>query len=127
MTHYTVTAQRGKNTRRWILQATEAPGALSEVTNLNHAAAHMKEAISFVTGEPESEIEIELIPIVNPKVTTSLKKYKALKHKARTADKEAIKERKKAAIMLQKDGMTLRDIGAIFGLSHQRAQQIISS
>jgi len=61
MTKYTVEADRGK--RVWVLQAVEAPGAISEVEDLSQAAEYMREAISFVTGEPESSITIDLVPI----------------------------------------------------------------
>lgn len=43
-----------------MLQAVEAPGALSEVENLEDAD-QIKEAIAFVTGEPESEIDIKVV------------------------------------------------------------------
>lgn len=60
MTRYTVTAERTKHW--WVLQAVEAPGAISQVKRLDRADV-VKEAISIVTGEPEDQIEIDLRPV----------------------------------------------------------------
>ncbi len=43
----------------WVLQAVEAPGAISQVARLDQAD-QIKEAIAFVTGEPEESVEIQL-------------------------------------------------------------------
>ncbi|MDR6972671.1 hypothetical protein [Leifsonia shinshuensis] len=57
MSRYTVTAERSGEW--WVLQATEAPGAISQIAQLRDAG-EIKEAIAFVTGEAEDEIEIVL-------------------------------------------------------------------
>lgn len=54
---YTVTA--GRSGKWWVLQAEEAPGAISQVARLDQAD-DIKEAIAFVTGEPEESIEIKV-------------------------------------------------------------------
>ena len=47
----------------WVLQAVEAPGAISQVASLDQAG-EIVEAIAFVTGEPAEDIEFELLPRV---------------------------------------------------------------
>lgn len=58
MSKYTVTAERSG--QWWVLQAVEAPGAISQVARLDQAD-QIKEAIAFVTRESEEDIEIHLV------------------------------------------------------------------
>jgi hypothetical protein len=57
MTHYTITAERDGNW--WSLQAKELPGAISQVRKIEDAAV-IKEALAFLSGEPEEEITISI-------------------------------------------------------------------
>lgn len=57
MALYTVTAERSGDW--WVLQAVEAPGAISQVASLDEAG-HIVEAIAFVTGERAEDIEIRV-------------------------------------------------------------------
>jgi predicted RNase H-like HicB family nuclease len=47
----------------WVLQAVEAPGAISQVETIAQAG-EIKEAIAFVTGKTLDNIEIRLLPHV---------------------------------------------------------------
>lgn len=58
MTRYTITAERDGSW--WSLQAKELPGAISQVRKIEDAGV-IKEAISFLTGEDQSEITISIV------------------------------------------------------------------
>jgi hypothetical protein len=60
MVIYTVTAERSGDW--WVLQADEAPGAISQVRSLDEIG-EIREAIAFVTGQPESEVEVRLAEV----------------------------------------------------------------
>ena len=72
MTRFTVEAERGR--LRWSLQAVEAPGAISEVDRLSQADMYMREAIHIVTGVLETEIEIDLGPVLSPSTRKHLER-----------------------------------------------------
>lgn len=57
VTHYTVMAER--DGAWWSLQAKELSGAISQVRKIEDANV-IKEAISFLSGEPESQITISV-------------------------------------------------------------------
>jgi hypothetical protein len=57
VTHYTVIAERDGNW--WSLQAKELPGAISQVRKIEDATV-IKEAIAFLSGEPESQVTISV-------------------------------------------------------------------
>jgi hypothetical protein len=45
----------------WRVQCIGHPAAISLVTRLEDAAAHQREAIAFVVGVPESDVEVEIV------------------------------------------------------------------
>lgn len=122
MSTYTVTAERSG--KWWVLQAKEAPGAISQVARLDQAE-QIIEAISFVTGEAESDIEITVIPIIPREAEQHMTEAKRLRDIAAQANTDSAKEARAAAQALRGANITLRDIGKIMSVSHQRAQQLI--
>lgn len=57
---FVVTAQRGNGV--WVLEAPEV-GAVSQCRRLDHAASEMREAIAYLAGLAESQLEIEVRPV----------------------------------------------------------------
>ena len=124
MTTYTVTAERSG--KWWVLQADELPGAITQVARLDQAD-QIKEAIAFVGKLPESEVEIRLRPVVSEAVTRRLEQVRELRARADAAKAAAALEWSQVAKVLSSEGFTMRDVGTILGISHQRAQQLIKS
>jgi len=124
MTSYTATARRG--TRRWVVQCDQVPGAITEVTRLDQAAEYLREAISFVAQVNEADVHVTINPVVDAAIAAELREVENLRTRARTADQEAAALHRSVAAHLQGEGLTLRDIGTILGLSYQRAQQLLT-
>ncbi len=124
MTAYTATARRGS--RRWVVQCDQFPGALTEVTRLEQAAQYLTEAIAFVAQVPEDSVQVSVVPVIADDIAAELARVEALRGQARAADKEAAGLHTDAARRLRSQGLSVRDIGSILGLSHQRAQQLIA-
>lgn len=124
MSRYTVTAERSG--KWWVLQAEEAPGAISQVVRLDQADV-MKEAIAFVTGEPEADVEIDVRPVLSDSAGRRVASYLDYKGQAERAAAQAATESRLAAAELAEAGMTVRDIGRVLHVSYQRAHQLLSS
>lgn len=123
MKTYQVTAER--TGKWWVLQAEAAPGAISQVSRLDQAD-QIIEAISFVTGEPESEIDINVTPVLSPEVLHHLAEVKRLRELSKRANTQAAEQARAAARALKEADITVRDIGQIMSVSHQRAAQLAS-
>lgn len=123
MSRYTVTAERSG--KWWVLQAQEAPGAISQVARLDQAGV-IREAIAFVTGEPEADVEITVQPVLPADVSRRLELVEQLRTQAAEAQSQAAQEFRAAARELKDAGLTLRDIGDVLDVSYQRAGQLIS-
>jgi len=124
MTRYTVTAERSG--RWWVLQADQAPGAITQIARLDQAD-QIIEAIAFVTGEPERSIEIEVRPVLPESIRTHLAEATRLRQEAAAANTQAAMETRVAARRMHDElALTVRDIGRVMDVSHQRASQLIN-
>lgn len=122
---YTVEATRSGTW--WSLQCVEVPGALSQSKSLAEAQRIMPEAIAFVAGVPEPEVEVIVTPVVPEAVSAHLDEASRLRGEAARANSQSAIESRLAAQLLRETGMTVRDIGKTLGMSYQRASQLIST
>ena len=124
MTRYSVTAERSG--RWWVLQADQAPGAITQIARLDQAD-QIIEAIAFVTGEPEASIEIEVRPVLPESIRTHLAEAARLRAEAAAANTRAAQETRAAARRMHDElALTVRDIGRVMDVSDQRASQLIN-
>lgn len=123
VTRYTVTAERGR--RWWVLQCVEHPGAISEVARLDQAPTAMREAIAFVAQVDPSDVEVDLRPVVPDAVGSHVRAAARLREEAHRANREAAAEARAAARVLRDAGLSVRDVGTVLGVSHQRAHQLL--
>lgn len=122
---YHVTAERAG--KWWVLQAQEAPGAISQVSRLDQAD-QIKEAIAFVAGVAEADVEIVVSPVLPESVREHLAEADRYRQESSDANERAAAANRSAARILHDEcRMPLRDVGAVLGVSHQRAHQLVSS
>ena len=122
VTQYTVTAERSG--RWWSLQCVEVPGALSQVARLDQVD-QIREAIAFVAGVPTESVEIQLRVDLPESVQAHLAAAARLRDEADAARSQSAAEVRRAARELASRGISLRDIGTMLDVSHQRAHQLV--
>lgn len=125
MTTYRVTAERTR-TGWWALEAPEV-GAVSQVRRLDQAVDEMREAIAYLAGTPEDSFDIEVIPEIPQEARDAMARAEQLRDQMRRANREAAEESRRAARVLADAKFTVRDIGRVMHISHQRAQQLVKS
>lgn len=118
-----VTAERGK--AAWVLECVEA-GAVSQCRRLSQADTEMREAIAHQLDLPQDAFEIHLEVIVNQESRDLMAKANQLREEAKGAAAAAAATQRDAARALAAQHLSVRDIGAVMGLSYQRAQQLVS-
>ncbi|MDN6387171.1 MAG: hypothetical protein L0J86_05775 [Corynebacterium sp.] len=118
MTTFTVTAERGTGPV-WVLECPEV-GAVSQTRRLGNAADEMREAISYLSGLAPSEVDIVVEPILPGEVSELKARADSLRQQADEANEHAARANRAVVSRLRQDGYSLRDIGIILGVSHQR-------
>ena len=121
---YTATARR--DGQWWVVQCDQLPAAISQVRRLDRAAETHREAIAFVAGVAEADVEVDVSPVVFEPVASQLRRVAELCETASGAEREARTLWSASARSLHESGMTVRDIGTVLGVSYQRAHQLVS-
>lgn len=125
MTKLTALAERG--TGWWVVEVPEIDGLFTQARSLSQIPAMVKDAAALMTGEPEESFEVEVSPVISPEIRAHIEEAQRLFDEANQVKHSAAEESRKAARELATSGMTLRDVGAVLGVSYQRAHQLVSS
>ena len=115
-----------RNKRGWTLVGVEY-GAVSEVTRLDQAVEDMREPLAYLSGLPEDAFDIKVIPEIPQTYYSERAEADRFWREADTARSLAAEHSRKAARVLAGEGLPLRDIGQIMGISYQRAHQLVSA
>ena len=125
MTTYHVTATR--RGRVWELRCAELPTMWSDAIRLDKAEGTVREAIAFVADVPQDSFDIEVIPVLPDEFDTEFAEAERLRAESALANTTAAEHARRAARVLAAQGLPLRDIGQIMGVSHQRAHQLVNA
>lgn len=119
---FTVTAERGRGPW-WVTECAEV-GAVSQVRRIDQAADDIREAIAYLSGLPEDGFDIEVTPVLPDAFWEALRAAQGQRDVAAAANRAAAELNQRAARVLRDEGLTLRDVGHLMGVSHQRAAQL---
>ena len=122
MTRYTSTAVR--DGRLWRVQSDQFPGAISTVTNLKEAARVQREAIAWVSGAREDEVEVEVRVDLPDDLRELAESARHLVTAAAEAQREAAARSRQAVAELKQAGLTGADVAEVLGVSPQRVSQL---
>lgn len=121
-----LTARAERGSGWWVVEVPEIDGLLTRAKSLAQVPAMVKDAAALITGEPEDSFEVEVIPVVAEEVREHLEAARQLFEESDKAKHSAAEQSRLAARELAASGLTVRDIGAVLGVSHQRAHQLVS-
>lgn len=121
---YEVTVRR--DGRFWYVDIPALEGA-TQARNLGEVDEMAKDYISSVTDIPVAGLEVAVVIELPADVQAHLAAASALRDEEAHARSRAAEESRAAARALKSRGLTVREIGTALGISHQRAQQLVSS
>jgi predicted RNase H-like HicB family nuclease len=115
---YTVTCRRVGGW--WAISVTELKGVHSQTHRLDQVEAMAREAIALMLDVAPDSFDIDVVPQVPAPVTRAVK----ARASAQAAEQAAEAATQQAVQTLLGNGYTVRDVGALLGLSPQRISQI---
>lgn len=121
----TYTSRAHREGEWWIIQCDEAPGAISQVRRLNEAADAQREAIAFVLDVPAAEVDVRLVPTIEPEIDTEIAELRDLRAEAAEREARAWQLSRSLARQLKYEGYTVREVAVMLGVSRQRVDQIL--
>ena len=101
-------------------------GSVSQCERLEQADGEMREAIAYQLGIPANSFVIDLDVVLPDEYVSAAAKAEELRRQADAARVQAAAAQRQAAALLAAQHLTVRDIGHVMGISHQRAQQLIA-
>jgi hypothetical protein len=121
MASYRATVTR--DGRFWLIRV-DGVGS-TQARHLRELDTMAKDLIAVMTGDPE-EVLVEYDIRLPVEVEVHLRRSEELRAAAAKAQAEAAAEVRSAARQLHEQGVALRDVGKVLGVSHQRAHQLVN-
>lgn len=122
-----LTAKAERSGGWWAVEVPEVPGLFTQAKRLDQIDGMVRDAAALLTGEPEESFDVTVEPVVPEPVASSLDRSHHLTEEAARLQRDAAEEARKAAQLMQAEGMTVRDIGRVMGVSFQRVSQILAA
>ncbi len=108
----------------WVVTVPELPGALTQSRRLDQVQADVAEVVRLLTGQPVGRYELNVDAHFPGSAGREAARAAALRAESDRLAHEAREAAAGAVGALRSAGLTYRDIGALVGVSHQRAQQL---
>lgn len=122
MKHYTARAVRSG--KWWAITIDGLKGAHSQTRRLDQVEANAREVISLMTDEASDAFTVEVIQEMPEEWRQTLAHYIELENKVSELERALVEAQTTTAQEFVGNGFTVRDVGEVMGLSHQRVAQI---
>lgn len=125
MKHYEVTVTR--DGKWWMVHIPEIDG-LTQARRLAEAGDMAREYVAAATGQElaEIEVDVQVTSVAGIDVDSRLRAIDDERARAKELERRASEDAARLAKELAKE-IPLRDVGAVLGVSYQRAHQLVRS
>lgn len=122
-----LTAIAERSGKWWAVEVPEIDGLFTQAKRLDKVPYMVRDAAALLTGEPEDSFEIVVTVKMDGVLEQAVEAAVRAAALAAETQMQASALTRRAAHTLSEEGMTVREVGALLGLSPQRAQQLIKS
>lgn len=116
-----VTAVATRSGDWWAVEVPEIPGLLTQARRLEQVPEMVADAAKPFTGQ---EVDVRVEPVLPDRIREMLSQAKAAALWAEEAQRKAAAEAREVAAVLRSDGLSVRDVGEVMGVSPQRVSQL---
>lgn len=112
----------------WSITVPALTGVFSQAKRLDQVEAMAREAIALMLDIDNADVgDIEVVVTPPANVADVLERLRAFMATATEATEAAAEARHEVAKLLRDEGLPMRDVGELIGVSHQRVSQILAS
>lgn len=110
---------------RWWMVSVPALDGLTQARRLAEAELMAREFIAVTLDVPLESVSVTVVSVDGVPVASDLERIRAERDEAARLERQATQDTAALARSLRDRRLTVRDIGKILGLSHQRIQQLL--
>lgn len=121
-----VTAQARRSGDWWAVEVPEVDGVFTQAKRLDQVPEMVADAVAVMEDVDAATVEVEVVPLVPEAIVEALSQARALREQAEAMNVEASTVIRQAAINLTGLGYSMRDVGVVLGVSHQRVAQLMA-
>lgn len=122
-----LTAHAERGTGWWVVEVPELPGLFTQTRRLDQVPGMVRDAAAALTGDPEESFDVDVVPTIEAALRERILRAEELSAKAKQIQLDASELNRSLARELHSNGYTVRDIGAVLHVSHQRADQLLKA
>lgn len=124
MKHYTARAVRSG--KWWAITIDGVKGAHSQAKRLDQVEPSAREVIALMTDQDADSFTVDVVHELPTEWRQALEHYLELSNKASEFAQQLSEAQTVTAAQLLDSGLTMRDVGAMMGISFQRVAQLTS-
>lgn len=122
-----VTALAQRSGDWWAIEVPEVDGVFTQAKRLDQVPEMVADAVAMLEDVDPTTIEVEVVPTIPADLREHLELAKVQRAKADDLNVEASALIRRVAITLNREGYSMRDIGVVLGVSHQRVAQLLGA
>nr|DAW01356.1 MAG TPA: antitoxin [Caudoviricetes sp.] len=121
----TITATATRSGRWWAVEFTNSAGQrFTQARRLDQ----IPETVADICAMDDVKVDhVDVTPVTQRDAQVAVEQYREATKAAAEAAERASQASRHAARLLHDAGLSMRDVGAVMGLSHQRASQLIDA
>jgi len=123
----TLTARCTRSDGWWAVDVPEVPGLFTQARRLDQVPTVVLGAAALLTGRPEADFDVTVAPVLEDDDLAVVRDARERRAALVEAERAAAAASRAAVAQLRAEGLTVRDVAEIMGLSPQRVSQLVAS
>ena len=119
-----LTAQCERYEGWWCVSVPEVRGLFTQVRRLDQVEEWVLDAASMLDDQPADGWQVEVVPMLSPADQKVIDEAKAGRMQLRQVESVAAKASRAAVARLRSQGLPIRDVATLMGVSPQRVSAI---
>ena len=122
---FTAVCERDTESGWWVVTVAELPGVVTQGKNLVEARAMARDAIALWQERERDSFQVAIdVRLSSAADKTRIKALQAREQADRAQEDAATATREAVCQLIEDQGLTVRDVAELLGISHQRVAQL---